>query len=139
MSRTTTASRPAAPAPSARPRWRAGLYWTATALLVGECAIGGAMDLLRMPPFYPVMIELGYPSYLSTIMGTAKIAAAVVLVAPHLPRLKEWAYAGVMIDLLGAIASTVAAHQPLSGLVAPFAFAGLALLSWALRPPTRRL
>jgi hypothetical protein len=30
-------------------------------------------------------------------------------------------------------------HQSLSNLVAPAAFAGLAILSWALRPPTRRL
>ena len=33
-------------------------------------------------PFYPVMIELGYPGYLATIMGTAKIIAAVILAAP---------------------------------------------------------
>ncbi|SFH38412.1 DoxX-like family protein [Actinopolymorpha cephalotaxi] len=97
------------------------------------------MDLLRMPPFYPVMIALGYPGYLATIMGTAKIAAAVVVVAPRLPRLKEWAYAGVMINLVGAIASTIAVHQPASGLVVPTAYTGLTLLSWALRPSTRRL
>ena len=52
------------------------------------------LDLLKAPPFYPVMIELGYPGYLATIMGTAKVVAAVVLVVPRLPRLKEWAYAG---------------------------------------------
>ncbi|SDT18962.1 DoxX family protein [Actinopolymorpha singaporensis] len=139
MTRTMTAFRPADQTSRTRARWRPGVYWTATALVVGECAIGGAMDLLRMPPFYPVMIELGYPSYLATIMGTAKIAAAVVLSAPHLPRLKEWAYAGVMINLLGAIASTIAVHQPTGSLIAPFAFAGLTLSSWALRPPSRRL
>ncbi|MGW0227417.1 DoxX family protein [Actinopolymorpha singaporensis] len=139
MTRTMTAFRPADQTSRTRARWRSGVYWTATALVVGECAIGGAMDLLRMPPFYPVMIELGYPSYLATIMGTAKIAAAVVLSAPHLPRLKEWAYAGVMINLLGAIASTIAVHQPTDSLIAPFAFAGLTLASWALRPPSRRL
>ena len=52
------------------------------------------LDLLKAPPFYPVMIELGYPGYLATFMETAKVVAAVVLVAPRLPRLKEWAYAG---------------------------------------------
>src|SRR5262249_55551884 len=117
-------------------RWT---YWTVTALIVAECAVGGAMDLLRMAPFYPMMIELGYPSYLSTIMGIAKILAALVLVAPGLPRLKEWAYAGVMIDMVGAAASQVARHESLSNLVAPAMFAVLALLSWAWRPATRRL
>jgi hypothetical protein len=123
--------------PAIQPRLSA--YWAITAVVVGECAIGGAMDLLHLPPFYPVMITLGYPGYLATILGIAKLLAAVVLLAPGLPRLKEWAYAGVMINMIGAMASHVAARQSASNLIAPGAFAVLALLSWALRPPTRRL
>lgn len=110
-----------------------------TAVVVGEAAVGGTMDLFRMPPFFTMMIDLGYPSYLATILGTAKILAAVVLLAPRLPRLKEWAYAGILINMIGAAASYVATHQPISNLIAPGMFAGLAILSWALRPPTRRL
>jgi uncharacterized membrane protein YphA (DoxX/SURF4 family) len=92
-----------------------------------------------MPPFYPVMIDLGYPAYLATIMGTAKLIAAAVLLAPRLPRLKEWAYAGVMINMIGAGASHVAMHESLENVIVPAAFAGLALLSWAWRPSSRRL
>src|SRR5690348_8640076 len=92
---------------------RAGAYWTVTVLVIAESAIGGAMDVLRMAPFYPAMIELGYPPYLATILGTAKLLAAVVLAVPGLPRLKEWAYAGVMINMIGAAASIVAGHEPL--------------------------
>jgi hypothetical protein len=114
-------------------------YWAATAVVVGEAAIGGAMDLLRMAPFYPVLIDLGYPSYLSTILGTAKVLAAVVIAAPSLPRLKEWAYAGVLINMVGAMASHLAVHDSLDNLVAPASFAVLALLSWATRPASRRL
>jgi uncharacterized membrane protein YphA (DoxX/SURF4 family) len=115
------------------------LYWTATALITAECAGGGVADLLRTPPFYPVMIDLGYPPYLATIMGTAKLIAAVIIVVPALPRLKEWAYAGITINLVGAIASHVAMHQSPSNTVAPAAFLALTLISWATRPPTRRL
>ncbi|MCW3816036.1 DoxX family protein [Micromonospora sp. DR5-3] len=110
-----------------------------TAMVAGECAVGGAMDLLRMAPFYPVMIDLGYPSYLATIMGAAKVIAAGVVLPPGLPRLKEWAYAGIMINMIGAAASHLATHQALSNLIAPAIFAGLAMLSWAWRPPARRL
>jgi uncharacterized membrane protein YphA (DoxX/SURF4 family) len=117
---------------------RTGTYWAITTVVVGECAVGGAMDLFRLPPFYPMMIDLGYPSYLATILGLAKLAAAVVLLAPRLPRLKEWAYAGVLINMTGAAASNAAEHV-YSGMIAPAAFAVLALASWAIRPGSRRL
>jgi hypothetical protein len=62
----------------------------------------------------------------------------VVLLVPRLPRLKEWAYAGVLINMMGAAASNAAAHQS-AGMVAPTVFAVLALLSWSTRPANRRL
>jgi multisubunit Na+/H+ antiporter MnhG subunit len=129
----------ATPATTARPQRRAIAYWVVTAVVVGEAAVGGAMDLFRMPPFYSMMMELGYPGYLAAILGTAKIIAAVVLLAPGLPRLKEWAYAGVVINMVGAIASHAAMRHSIGDVIAPAVFAGLAILSWAWRPPTRRL
>jgi uncharacterized membrane protein YphA (DoxX/SURF4 family) len=129
----------AASTTTARRYRRTSAYWLVTAIVVSECAVGGTMDLFRMPPFYTIMIDLGYPSYLATILGSAKILAGVVLLAPGLPRLKEWAYAGVVINMTGAVASHVAMHQSITNLIAPAVLAGLAILSWALRPPTRRL
>jgi hypothetical protein len=114
-------------------------YWAITAIVVSECVIGGLTDLFRLAPFYPALIGLGYPSYLATILGIAKILAATVLLMPGLPRLKEWAYAGIVINMVGAAASYVGAHQSAVNVVAPAVFAGLALGSWALRPPQRRL
>lgn len=61
-----------------------------------------------------------------------------MLLAPGLPRLKEWAYAGVLINMLGAAASNAAGRQ-YAGMIAPAAFAVLALASWAIRPGSRRL
>jgi hypothetical protein len=107
-------------------------------MVVGECAVGGTMDLFRMAPFYPMLIDLGYPSYLAPILGTAKLAAAVVIAGPGLPRLKEWAYAGVLINMTGAAASNAATHR-YTGMIAPAAFAVLALASWAIRPRSRRI
>jgi uncharacterized membrane protein YphA (DoxX/SURF4 family) len=114
-------------------------YWAITAVVVGECIVGGAADLFRLAPFYPMMIALGYPAYLATILGVAKILAATVLLLPRLPRLKEWAYAGIVINMVGAAASYVGARQSAGNLIAPAMFAALALGSWALRPPARRL
>jgi len=120
-------------------RLRFDVYWLSTAVLVGECAIGGTLDLLRAPPFFPVMIGLGYPAYLATIMGIAKLIAAAIMAAPRLRRLKEWAYAGVMINMVGAAASHIAMRQAATALIAPLMFAAVALVSWGSRPPTRKL
>jgi hypothetical protein len=125
-------------APS-REHLRTGAYWAVTTAVVGECAIGGTMDLLRLPPFYPMLIDLGYPGYLATILGTAKLIAAVAVAAPGLPRLKEWAYAGITINMVGAAASHIGTHRPLTNVIPPAAFTALAILSWAWRPPTRRI
>jgi len=114
-------------------------YWTVTAVVTAECVVGGVMDVLRLPPFFPQLIALGYPAYLATILGVAKLLAAAALLAPRLPRLKEWAYAGILINMLGASASTIADRQPLTAAIPSAVFAVLALLSWASRPPSRRL
>ena len=60
------------------------------------------------------------------------------LLAPGLPRLKEWAYAGIVFVYLGAACSHFAVGDPTDKVVVPTMFAVVALLSWATRPPTRR-
>jgi uncharacterized membrane protein YphA (DoxX/SURF4 family) len=124
-------------APTRHPRLV--VYWVTTAIVVAECLVGGAADLLRLDPFFPLLTQLGYPAYLATILGTAKVLAGLFVAAPRLPRLKEWAYAGILINMLGAAASYLATGSSVGNYIPPLSFAALALISWALRPPTRRL
>jgi hypothetical protein len=56
--------------------------------------------------------HLGYPHYFVAYIGLAKMVGAVVLVLPGLPRLKEWAYAGLFYDLLTATFSFYAVGDP---------------------------
>jgi len=115
------------------------IYWATTTIMVAESLAGGICDLLRLDPFFPLLIQLGYPAYLGTILGTAKILGALAIAAPRLPRLKEWAYAGILINMLGATSSYLATGGHISDYIPPLAFAALALISWQLRPPERRL
>lgn len=116
-------------APSAfRSRGRVIAYWITTALVIFELVMGGAWDVMRVPQVRGLIERLGYPSYFLVILGIWKLLGAVALVIPRFPRLKEWAYAGVIFDLTGAVASLV-----VSGIVD----AGT-LASWALRPASRR-
>jgi hypothetical protein len=57
---------------------------------------------------------------------------------PGLARLKEWSYAGIVFELLGAGESQAACGHWMDK-IAPLAMAAVAMASWALRPPSRTL
>ncbi len=107
-------------------------YLTSTTIVLAESLAGGMLDLARQAPFYPAMRQLGYPAYFADILGTAKLLAVLALLAPGLPRLKEWAYAGILINMIGAAASHLAVRDGLGNIVPPLAFALIALVSWEL-------
>ena len=119
-------------------RWQTIAYWFATLALATECIVGGAMASLRVQPFPGIIRHLGYPPYFMTILGVWYSLAGFALLAPRSPRLKEWAYAGLIFNYTGAIASHLAAGDGASTLIGPIFFAGLTLTSWALRPSARR-
>jgi uncharacterized membrane protein YphA (DoxX/SURF4 family) len=128
------------PLPAFGWRYRTIVYWVTTALVVFELALGGVWDILRVPQARGLIERLGYPQYFLVILGIWKLLGAAALVIPRFPRLKEWAYAGVLFDLTGAVASLLAAGLVDAGTIAfPIVMTGIAVASWALRPPSRRL
>lgn len=121
-------------------------YWATTIIIALELVTGGAADLLRGrallvagPPVVNALVQLGYPTYLLTILGFWKVLGAVALLAPGFQRLKEWAYAGIVFEMTGAAASWAACGDKGSNLIASCIFALLAIASWALRPQSRTL
>src|SRR5215475_11794932 len=125
--------------PTFRSRSRIVAYWVTTALVVLELTVGGVWDILRVPQVRGLIERLGYPLYFLVILGIWKLLGAVALVIPRFPRLKEWAYAGVIFDLTGAVASLLASGLIDAGTLAyPIAMTGVAFASWTLRPSSRR-
>lgn len=119
--------------------WRTTtLYWIATALIVFQLGTGGIGDILRPATLVEGMTHLGYPVYFCVILGIWKVAGAIAIVVPRYPRLKEWAYAGAFFDLTGAAASHGFTSDPAAKFIVPLIFAAIALVSWALRPASRR-
>jgi hypothetical protein len=80
-----------------------------------------------------------YPGYFSVILGVWKVLGAVAVLAPRFPRLKEWAYAGMFFNMMGAVVSHLAVGDPAVTLVAPIIFICLVAASWVLRPSARRV
>jgi uncharacterized membrane protein YphA (DoxX/SURF4 family) len=114
-------------------------YWVATIVSVFGVAGTGLLDLSGAPSMAQHVTALGYPAYLQHFLGVAKLLGAAVILLPGLPRLKEWAYAGVTFDLLGAAYSHVAHRDAAAELLLPVALLALMATSYALRPDSRRL
>jgi hypothetical protein len=118
-------------------------YWICTGLVVFFIASGGLAYAMGVPDVVQGVIELGFPLYFVRLLGVWKVLGGLAILAPGLPRLKEWAYFGIFLDLTGAaVASAVMGasigaewwHVP-----APLAIVAMLAVSWALRPASRRL
>src|SRR5215469_2716052 len=120
-------------------RWQPVGYWLATAAVAGELGLGGIWDIARLPFVADLVTHLGYPSYFLVLLGTWKVLGALAVLIPGRPLLKEWAYAGAFFTYTGAIVSHLTTGYELGelGLLAPLTI--LTVLSWALRPPSRRM
>jgi hypothetical protein len=113
------------------------VYWATSglfALALSASALGdltGAMD--------EGLAHLGYGAIVPRILGVWKVLGIVALLAPGFPRLKEWAYAGFVFNLTGAIVSHLAAGDGAGAAVAPLVLLAMLFTSWATRPADRRL
>lgn len=110
------------------------LYWVTTIIIVVVFFITGIGNLMPFAHIAQDMSHMGYPPYFRYILGTWKILGAVTIILPGIPRLKEWAYAGMIFDLTGAMFSRSAAGNGVIMVIIPMAIAGLVVISWALRP-----
>lgn len=114
-------------------------YWITTSLVGLNFMVAGIAYLLGAPPVREAVAELGYPAYLVTWLGACKLLGGATLLAPRVARLKEWAYAGITFNLVAAALSHAAVAHPAPKVLAPLLLLAVALASWHLRPPSRRL
>jgi uncharacterized membrane protein YphA (DoxX/SURF4 family) len=84
------------------------LYWVFTGLLSVLMLFSSIPNIISNQQSVDLLTHhLGYPAYFIPFIGVAKLLGVVAILIPRFPRLKEWAYAGFMFDLLGAIYSTI--------------------------------
>ena len=113
-------------------------YWLTTGLLV-FCMTGGIFEMLGFKTTMDGILRLGYPAYIIPALGLGKVLAILAILWPGLPRLKEWAYAGIFFNMMGAFVSHVAHRDAAWSIVVTLVIAGITLASWALRPRSRKL
>jgi DoxX-like protein len=103
-----------------------GFYWVVTGLMAAFMLMASIPDVLRQRQAIEVFGHLGYPAYLLPFLGTAKILGVIAVLIPGSGRLKEWAYAGLIFDITGALYSHLSVGDPVS--VWGFAVVGLVLV-----------
>jgi uncharacterized membrane protein len=118
---------------------RTTAFWVVTGLFCLAFTMGGTMHLLRAEQMAEGMRTLGYPAYVMTILGTAKLLGVVALLVPGRLILKEWAYAGFTIDLVGASVSHIFVSDPVFPTILPILVLTVGLTSYFARPSSRRI
>src|SRR6478735_3810081 len=88
------------------------LYWIFTSLFAAMMLMSAIPDIFANPIAVKGMHgDLGYPLYFIPFIGIAKALGVIAIVVPGYPRIKEWAYAGLTFDLIGAIYSVISVGQ----------------------------
>jgi len=107
------------------------LYWIFTALFGGFMLFTSIPDIIQQEEAVKFITNLGYPDYFVPFIGIAKVLGVLAILMPgNYPRVKEWAYAGLFFDLIGAFYSVVAKEgfQPQMAFFVPIV--GLGVLSY---------
>jgi uncharacterized membrane protein YphA (DoxX/SURF4 family) len=113
------------------------LYWGATGLVAAEVLLAGFLYLTGAPQAVENFRHVGYPQQLRVLLGIAKLSAAIVLLLPRLPTLKEWVYAGCTFMWTAAVVAHYLAGDGVLVLL-PIALLGSLSVSYVTRPQTRR-
>jgi hypothetical protein len=94
----------------------------------------GGLYLVRDPGEWRIANqELGYPLYIIPLIGVTHILGGVGLLIPNVPRLTEWAYAGLAIDLSLAVYSHLSSGGSTWNKFDPILVMAFVFASYALR------
>jgi hypothetical protein len=83
------------------------VYWIITGLFSAFMLFSAYPDIVVLPDAVTFMNGLGYPTYIIPFLGIAKLLGIIAILVPGFPRIKEWAYAGLAYDLIGATYSVI--------------------------------
>ena len=99
-------------------------YWVFNGLFAALMLFSAIPDSISDPKAVEGMhVGLGYPLYFIPFIGVAKLLGVIAILVPGFPRLKEWAYAGLFFDLIGATYSMLAIGMPGLFMALPLALA----------------
>jgi hypothetical protein len=116
------------------PRKRRPLVGTLATVVFSLVMTGsGVLFLSGAPRVAEALGALGYPGYVAKLLGAAKLLGVAALWLPVPRTLREWAYAGFVFDLAGAVVSHLASAGPAAKALQPAVLLVPLLLSYFFR------
>lgn len=106
------------------------IYWIFTGLFAFIMFGSAIPDVLMADVAKQGFKEIQLPAYLLPFVGIAKILGVIAILTPGYARLKEWAYAGLVFDLIGATYCIAASGKPVENWAPNFLFLFIAFGSY---------
>lgn len=125
--------------PSKSPKRKKIIYWIFTLWMSLGMISTAIVQLMRNKNEVESFTTLGYPVYLMTIIGVWKIMGVIAVLIPGRPLLKEWAYAGFIFLMSGAMLSHIIVDDPLNKTFPALLLLVLTIISWYTRPAERKI
>jgi len=89
-----------------------------------------AYAYLANPALAQAFQHLGFPGYFRVELAVAKIAGAILLLAPVATRIKEWVYAGFAFTFVSAFIAHSVSGDPVVARVMVLVFLSVLLVSY---------
>jgi hypothetical protein len=115
------------------------IYWISTVWLAAGMLAGGLQQLFQVGGYAAILQHLGYPLYFMSIIGAWKILGVIAILVPRFKLLKEWAYAGFIFVMSGAVISHIAMGDSMKEIYASLSLLILTAISWYFRPTDRKI
>ena len=107
-------------------------YWITTilfSLLMVFSSVSSMMNAAQAEAFF---VTIQMPAYLIPFLSVAKLLGVIAILVPGFKRLKEWAYAGLTFDLIGAVYCNHAVGKTAAEWAPIFLFIALGFASYFL-------
>lgn len=115
------------------------IYWLFTLWMGLGWVSFGIIQVVRTPAEVARITKLGFPAYVLILLGVAKLLGVVAVLIPGYPIVKEWAYAGFIFTLVGALYSHVSMSDPLVDMIPALLLLVLTMISYYFRPASRKM
>ena len=115
------------------------IYWVFTLWMALGMVSTAIVQLMKSKDELLNFTNLGYPSYLMTIIGIWKILGVIAILIPKRLLLKEWAYAGFFFLMSGAIFTHLAVADKAVTYFGPALLLLLTIISWYFRSVERKV